>query len=126
MRTLLKNSGVILLAPESGNQNRCLQMNYSFSNITEENITGKPYQNFNDSYVGDINSYIAAIVSVFSNFILIYATSQVKSYEKSVRYSQYSISTLRLIFSASIFLTCPVTCCSFIENGRSSEHRIRP
>ncbi|CAL2039841.1 unnamed protein product [Caenorhabditis brenneri] len=83
-------------------------MNFStVQNLTSEYVTSKPYQDFSGNYIGDVNSYIAGIISIISNFTLIYATSQVKSFTSSVRFSQYSISVLRLIFSLSIMLTCP-------------------
>ncbi|CAI2351899.1 unnamed protein product [Caenorhabditis sp. 36 PRJEB53466] len=79
----------------------------NFPSVLGGNVTAIPYQNFNDSYVNDVNSYVTGVISLLSNCLLIYATSQVKSYTNSVRWSQYSISVLRIVFSLSIVLTCP-------------------
>ncbi|CAI2351898.1 unnamed protein product [Caenorhabditis sp. 36 PRJEB53466] len=67
----------------------------------------RAYQDFNGSYVDDVNSYVTGVISLLSNCLLIYATSQVKSYTNSVRWSQYLVSLLRIVFSISIALSCP-------------------
>ncbi|KAF1757028.1 hypothetical protein GCK72_013483 [Caenorhabditis remanei] len=73
-----------------------------------ETIAQRIYQSFNETLFDDINSYLSGFISFIFNILLIYSTSKIKAYTKSVRFSMYSMSVLRLAFSATIVLTCPV------------------
>ncbi|EFO88310.1 hypothetical protein CRE_18343 [Caenorhabditis remanei] len=73
-----------------------------------ETIAQRIYQSFNETLFDDINSYLSGFISFIFNILLIFATSKIKTYTKSVRFSMYSMSVLRLAFSATIVLTCPV------------------
>ncbi|CAL2039833.1 unnamed protein product [Caenorhabditis brenneri] len=72
-----------------------------------ETISQRAYQSFNGSFFDDINSYASGFVSLVFNILLIYSTSKIKTYTKSVRFSMYSMSILRLAFSITIIFTCP-------------------
>ncbi|EFP04930.1 hypothetical protein CRE_10702 [Caenorhabditis remanei] len=68
----------------------------------------KLYQNFNDFPLGDISNYCAAVTSIISNSLLIFATSQVKSYNRNVRIAMYYMAFWRFVFSVTLGLTSPV------------------
>ncbi|EFP07208.1 hypothetical protein CRE_13553 [Caenorhabditis remanei] len=65
------------------------------------------YQNFNNSYFGDVNFYISGVISLVFNVILIYVVSKVKGYKAQVKLSMNLMALLRILFSLSIALTCP-------------------
>ncbi|EGT36140.1 hypothetical protein CAEBREN_31785 [Caenorhabditis brenneri] len=66
------------------------------------------YQNFNGSLFGDINFYISCIISMGCNGVLIKVVKKIKSYKAPVKYSMYSMALLRIMFSVSMALTCPL------------------
>uniref|UniRef100_A0A1I7T6D9 G_PROTEIN_RECEP_F1_2 domain-containing protein n=1 Tax=Caenorhabditis tropicalis TaxID=1561998 RepID=A0A1I7T6D9_9PELO len=60
-----------------------------------------------DSNADEANAYVAGFVSLIANIVLIYVTSQVKTYSNAFRWIQYYVCILRLLFSMVVVLTSP-------------------